>query len=296
MSIVIEGVSKSYDGQKVLDNVSLTVNKGEIVGFLGSNGAGKSTLMRIATGYLKADEGTVLINGVSIEDDTIKAQEQIGYLPENNPLYEDMYVREYLSFCASIHKVDIINVEDIITTVGLDVHCHKKIKELSKGYKQRVGLASAILYKPKVLILDEATTGLDPRQSIEIRKLIKELSKDSAILFSTHILQDVDELCDRIIFINKGMIVSDELLSVMKLNRYNTIEVCFDKVLEPDSLQRIKGLSKSNIIGDNTWSFEFEGDLDQRAYIFDFANQENLKILGMKVKQNSLDDLFKDLY
>ena len=209
MSIEVQNISKNYGTQKALDNISFSIKKGEIVGFLGPNGAGKSTTMKILNGFIKATEGTAFVNGINVVENPIEAKQHIGYLAEHNPLYLDMYVKEYLNFCASIYKVSKEKVAEIIAKVDLTPEVHKKIKQLSKGYRQRVGLASAMLHNPDVLILDEPTTGLDPNQLIEIRTLIKDFGKDKTVLFSTHILQEVEAICDRVIIINKGVLVAD---------------------------------------------------------------------------------------
>ena len=212
MSINIQNISKFYGEQKALDAISFSIKKGEIVGFLGPNGAGKSTTMKIINGFVKPTEGTVFINDISVLENPIEAQKVIGYLPEHNPLYLDMYVKEYLNFMTEIHKVDKIEVSRIVEKIGLKTEAHKKIKQLSKGYRQRVGLASAMLHNPDVLILDEPTTGLDPNQLVEIRNLIKEFGKNKTVLFSTHIMQEVTTICNRVIIINKGLIVADKQL------------------------------------------------------------------------------------
>ncbi len=216
MSIEIRNITKNYGTQKALDNISFSIRKGEIVGFLGPNGAGKSTTMKILNGFVKATEGEVFVNEIDVAQNPIEAQKHIGYLPEHNPQYLEMYVREYLLFCAAIHKVGKSNVEDIIEKVGLTPEAHKKIKQLSKGYRQRVGLASAMLHNPDVLILDEPTTGLDPNQLVEIRNLIKEIGADKTVLFSTHIMQEVEAICDRVIIIDKGVIVADKQIDELK--------------------------------------------------------------------------------
>jgi ABC-2 type transport system ATP-binding protein len=207
-----------YGTQKAVDNISFKLNKGEIVGFLGPNGAGKSTTMRMITGYLKPDTGTTIVSGINVQKDPVPAKRKIGYLPEANPLYYDMYVKEYLDFVADVHGIENKKqkIEGIIETVGLTIERRKRTGQLSKGYKQRVGLAAALLHDPEVLILDEPTTGLDPNQIIEIRDLIRNLGKNKTVLFSTHILQEVEALCDRIIIINKGRIVADSTLSDLK--------------------------------------------------------------------------------
>jgi ABC-2 type transport system ATP-binding protein len=226
MSLIINSVNKSYDKQQVLTDVSFTLNKGEIVGFLGPNGAGKSTLMKIITCYLQQDSGKVQVCNLNIQEQDIQVKAKIGYLPEHNPLYTDMYIKEYLSFIGGIYEVENLNnrVAEIIMQTGLISEQSKKIRELSKGYRQRVGLASALLHNPEVLILDEPTTGLDPNQLVEIRNLIKEVGKDKAVLLSTHIMQEVDKMCSRVIIISKGKIVDDQLISNLKKNKINLEE------------------------------------------------------------------------
>src|SRR6478672_4379917 len=225
MSITVNGVSKSYGAQKALDSVSFTVNKGEIVGFLGPNGAGKSTLMKILTTYINADEGSAAVNGHDVNANQKAVQLSVGYLPEHNPLYLDLYVREYLAFNADVYKVDKARIEEVITMTGLTSESHKKIGQLSKGYRQRVGLATALLHNPDVLILDEPTTGLDPNQLIEIRRVIKNAGKDKTVFLSTHILQEVEDICDRVIIIDKGKIVTDKKLDKLVTETEQIIEV-----------------------------------------------------------------------
>ncbi len=215
MSIEVKNVSKFYGKQKALDSINFTVNSGEIVGFLGPNGAGKSTMMKIITTYLQQDKGVVLVNGFDVSENVNAVKSSVGYLPENNPLYLDMYVKEYLEFCANLHKISKENISKTIDLVELQPESHKKIKELSKGYRQRVGLAAALLHNPQVLILDEPTTGLDPNQLISIRKLIKEIGKTKTVLFSTHIMQEVEAICNRVIIIKKGKIVIDSNLDIL---------------------------------------------------------------------------------
>ncbi len=214
MSIEVSNLTKIYGTQKAVDNISFNINKGEIVGFLGPNGAGKSTTMKILTGYLQQDAGGAKVCGIDVKTNTIEAKKKIGYLPEANPLYFEMYVKEYLSFIAGVHSIssDKLEISNVIELVGLQVEQNKKVGQLSKGYKQRVGLAAALIHQPEVLILDEPTSGLDPNQIIEIRNVIKEQGKNKTVLFSSHILQEVEAICDRIIIINKGRIVADDLL------------------------------------------------------------------------------------
>lgn len=218
MSIEVKNITKLYGEQKALDSISFSISKGEIVGFLGPNGAGKSTLMKILTTYLFADEGEASVNGFDVLTQSKQVQQSVGYLPEHNPLYLDLYVREYLEFNADLHKVSKSKIEEVIQLTGLTPESHKKIGELSKGYRQRVGLATALLHNPEVLILDEPTTGLDPNQLVEIRELIKNIGKDKTVFLSTHIMQEVEAICDRIIIINKGKIVEDALITDLGKN------------------------------------------------------------------------------
>ncbi len=295
MSIEVKDVSKLYDAQKALNSVSFKISKGEIVGFLGPNGAGKSTLMKILTGYITATEGEVFVNEFSLKSHKIEAQKNIGYLPEHNPLYLDMYVKEYLQFHASIHKVAKIEVEKCIVKVGLTPESHKKIGQLSKGYRQRVGLAAALLHNPEVLILDEPTTGLDPNQLVEIRNLIKEVGKDKTVLFSTHIMQEVEAICDRVILINKGVIVADKKLADLKGNQAQIIEVEFDLKIEKQFIDQIPHLKYANNVHDTIWELTFETTKDMRPAVFDFAHDNGLKTLNLTTKNKNLESLFREL-
>lgn len=295
MSIEVKVVSKLYDAQKALNSVSFKISKGEIVGFLGPNGAGKSTLMKILTGYITASEGEVFVNEFSLKSHKIEAQKNIGYLPEHNPLYLDMYVKEYLQFHASIHKVAKIEVEKCIDKVGLMPEAHKKIGQLSKGYRQRVGLAAALLHNPEVLILDEPTTGLDPNQLVEIRNLIKEVGKDKTVLFSTHIMQEVEAICDRVILINKGVIVADKKLADLKGNQDQIIEVEFDLKIEKQFIDQIPHIKYANNVHDTIWELTFETSKDMRPAVFDFAHDNGLKTLNLTTKNKNLESLFREL-
>jgi ABC-2 type transport system ATP-binding protein len=229
MSIEVSNLTRMYGSQKAVDNISFKLNKGEIVGFLGPNGAGKSTTMRMITGYLQPDGGSAFVSGINVQKDPLEAKRKLGYLPEANPLYHDMYVKEYLDFVADVHHIKNKNhkITEIINTVGLTVESRKRTGQLSKGFKQRVGLAAALLHDPEVLILDEPTTGLDPNQIIEIRELIRNLGKNKTVLFSTHILQEVEAICDRIIIINKGQLVADSTLENLKNTSGQTLEEIF---------------------------------------------------------------------
>ncbi len=295
MSVKITAVSKYYKDQKALHAISFEINKGEIVGFLGPNGAGKSTLMKILTGYILPSEGTVHVNGISVTDNPIKVQSTIGYLPEHNPLYATMYVREYLAFIADIHKLSNGKVQEAIEKVGLQPEAHKTIQQLSKGYQQRVGLAAALIHNPDVLILDEPTTGLDPNQLLEIRALIREIGKDKIILFSTHILQEVEAVCNRVLVIKKGEIVADEQLSVLKAQQQQIIAVSFDYQIEKRFFEAIPNLHALVNIGGTNWELTFDTQEDMRAVVFDFATQNGLKILQLNTKNKNLESLFHEL-
>jgi len=295
MSIEVKNTTKLYGAQIALNAINFTINKGEIVGFLGPNGAGKSTLMKIITGYLNASEGTVLVSGFNIVTQKIEAQKKIGYLPEHNPLYLEMYVKEYLQFNASIYKVNNKEVEKIINKVGLTSEAHKKIGQLSKGYRQRVGLAAALLHNPEVLILDEPTTGLDPNQLVEIRNLIKEVGKEKTVLFSTHIMQEVEAICDRVILINKGEIVADKNLKELKKNQEQVIEVEFDFKVEKQFVFTIPHLKSADNTFNTSWLLTFDTEKDMRSDVFDFAHENGLKILSLTTKNQNLESLFRAL-
>lgn len=295
MSIEVKNITKIYDNQIALINVNFTIDKGEIVGFLGPNGAGKSTMMKIITGFIGASEGEVNVCGFDVSKQRIEAQKKIGYLPENNPLYLEMYVREYLQFNASIHKISNTDVEDIISKVGLTPEVHKKINQLSKGYRQRVGIAAALLHNPEVLILDEPTTGLDPNQLLEIRNLIKEIGKDKTVLFSTHILQEVEAICDRVLLIHKGELIADKNLSELRKNQEQVIEVEFDFKIEKQFIENIPHLKSANNIHDTTWMLTFATSKDMRAQVFDFAHDNGLKALKLNPKNKNLETLFREL-
>jgi ABC-2 type transport system ATP-binding protein len=295
MSIKVIALSKIYKTQKALDAISFSADKGQIIGFLGPNGAGKSTIMKILTGFIKPDSGEVFVDDIDVLKNPIAAKKVIGYLPEHNPLYTDMYVREYLQFQASIFKVNKGEIETCIEKVGLTEEAHKKINELSKGYQQRVGLAAAILHNPKVLILDEPTTGLDPNQIAEIRELIKELGREKTVLFSTHIMQEVEAVCDRVIIIKKGAILVDKKLSELKQNNKQIIEVTFDRKIEEQFFQQLSNIISLKYNSENTWSLTFESKEDKRSKIFDFAQQNSLKILSLNAQHKNLETLFKEV-
>ena len=294
MSIKVIAISKIYKTQKALNEVSFSADEGQIIGFLGPNGAGKSTMMKILTGFIKPNSGQVFVDEIDVLKNPIEAQKIIGYLPEHNPLYTDMYVREYLQFQASIFNIDKSQIETCIEKVGLTQEAHKKINQLSKGYQQRVGLAAAILHDPKVLILDEPTTGLDPNQIVEIRELIKELGKEKTVLFSTHIMQEVEAICDRVIIIKKGEILVDKKLAELKQNNQQIIEVTFNSKIEEQLIQQLQNIVSCKNNNDNSWFITFESKEDMRPKIFDFAQENGLKILGLKANNKSLETLFRE--
>ena len=295
MSIKVTSISKTYKTQKALSKVSFSAEKGQIIGFLGPNGAGKSTMMKILTGFIKPNEGEVFVDEIDVLQNPLEAQKVIGYLPEHNPLYSDMYVREYLQFQASIFKVDKSEIEFCIEKVGLTLEALKKINQLSKGYQQRVGLAAAILHNPKVLILDEPTTGLDPNQLVEIRELIKELGKDKTVLFSTHIMQEVEAVCDRVIIIKKGELIIDKPLLELQNNNQQIIKVTFNVTIDEVQLKLLEDMVSCNNINKNTWQLIFNSDNDMRSKVFDFAQENNLKILELNAESQSLESLFTKL-
>lgn len=294
MSIELTSIVKTYGTQKAVNNISFSVKKGEIVGFLGPNGAGKSTTMKILTGFIQPSEGTVLVSGTDVISNPIEAQKKIGYLPEHNPLYLDMYVREYLQFQASLHNIEKSKINEIIDRVGLKIEAHKKINQLSKGYRQRVGLAAAILHDPEVLILDEPTTGLDPNQLVEIRQLIKELGKDKTVLLSTHIMQEVEAMCDRVIIINKGEIVINKPILELKTDNEQVIKVTFNYKLEEQFIKRLPNIVSYKNTLDNNWTLVFNSKEDMRLVIFDFAQENGLKILGLNTENKNLESLFRE--
>ena len=296
MSIAIQNISKSYGTQKALDAISFTINKGEIVGFLGPNGAGKSTLMKILTTYLTADEGSAKVNGFDVNSQQKDVQLSIGYLPEHNPLYLDLYVREYLAFNADVYKVAQSQIEEVIQLTGLTTESHKKIGQLSKGYRQRVGLANALLHNPDVLILDEPTTGLDPNQLVEIRNVIKNAGKDKTVFLSTHIMQEVEAICDRVIIIDKGKIVADKQLEkLISESATQIIGVEFDQEVNETQIATIENISSYSNIDGAIWELTFATDKDMRPVVFDFATANGLKTLQLNQKNKNLETVFREV-
>jgi len=297
MSIEVKDLLKVYGSQKAVNNISFTVNKGEIVGFLGPNGAGKSTTMKMVTGYLAPDAGTANVCGINVMQQPIEAKKKIGYLPESNALYYDMYVKEYLEFITGIYKVSDRKkeIERVIELTGLTTESKKKIGQLSKGYKQRVGLAASLVHEPEVLILDEPTSGLDPNQIIEIRNVIKEQGKNKTVLFSSHILQEVQAICDRVIIINKGQLVADDSLTNLQQNTSNdVVKVSFKESLDVEFLQRLPAVIKVTK-DNNIWKLSTSNTSAARKQLLELALQENLNIVSLETEGSNLEEIFREL-
>jgi ABC-2 type transport system ATP-binding protein len=301
MSIVIQGITKFYGEQKALDNISFEVKTGEIVGFIGPNGAGKSTMLKIITGFIPASSGQVIVNGIEVQTENLEVKKHIGYLPENNPLYPEMYVREYLGFVASIYNSSTTKkeqVDNIIALTGLAPEQTKKISSLSKGYRQRVGLAQALIHNPSVLILDEATTGLDPNQIVEIRNLIKEAGKEKTVMLSTHIMQEVEAICDRVIILDKGVIVANEekskIYSIIKRPK-QIINVEFDRAAAKSDLEGLENVSSAKQLQGNLWLIEAEGEEDIRPALFALAVKNSLTVLSLQKQESNLEEVFRHL-
>lgn len=299
MSIIVQNVTKQYDTQLALNDVSLTIGKGEIVGLLGPNGAGKSTLMKIITCFIPPTKGTVSVEGYDIWEQSMEVRKCVGYLPEHNPLYLDMYVKEYLGFIGGIHhlKGQELNkrIDEMIEMTGLGVEMHKKIGALSKGYRQRVGLAQAMIHNPSVLILDEPTSGLDPNQLIDIRNLIRDLGEEKTVLLSTHIMQEVEALCDRIIIINKGVVVANDNIENLTKESDNVLVVEFDGEVTMEMLRNIVGLKMAKHIKDSQWILESKADLDIRQDLMRWALNNNLIIKSMQREETSIEECFQKL-
>ncbi len=299
MSIEVNNLSKHYGEQKAVDAVSFRVGKGQIVGFLGPNGAGKSTTMKIITGFLNQDEGEALVCGINVKNDPLLTKSKIGYLPEANPLYYEMYVREYLDFIADVHSISNKKqrIEEVIAMVGLSLESKKKVGQLSKGYKQRVGLAAALIHDPEVLILDEPTTGLDPNQIIEIRDVIRRLGENKTVLFSSHILQEVEAICDRVVIINKGKVVADDSIGSLRnsMSSGKTIRVSFkEKVSEP-AIRQLPAVTSILSTDGFHWELQTaEPDL-LRKQLLELSLQQNLNIVSLQSSEQSLEELFRQL-
>jgi ABC-2 type transport system ATP-binding protein len=299
MSIEVKNLLKNYGEQKAVNNISFKVDRGEIVGFLGPNGAGKSTTMKIITGYLHQDGGDAFVSGVNVSDNPLATKKRIGYLPEANPLYYDMYVREYLDFVAELHKIKNkrSKIEEVISLTGLTVESKKRIGQLSKGYKQRVGLAAALIHDPEVLILDEPTSGLDPNQIIEIRDVIKQQGKNKTVLFSTHILQEVEAICDRVIIINKGQIVADDKLSNLQRGTKDkhAVVVTFKEPVAKDVLKKMNAVSSVEETQASTYKIHTNEPETVRKQLLEMAVGNNLNIVSLQSESQSLEEIFRNL-
>jgi ABC-2 type transport system ATP-binding protein len=298
MSIEVKNLSKFYGQQAAVNDISFSIQKGEIVGFLGPNGAGKSTTMKILTGFIPATSGEVKICGMEVDVDSLETRKKIGYLPENNPLYLDMYVREYLEFVGKIYKVPNLKarIDEMIQQVGLEVEQNKKIGMLSKGYRQRVGLAQAIIHDPEVLILDEPTTGLDPNQLVEIRELIKRIGKSKTVMLSTHIMQEVEAICDRVIIIKSGKIVANSTAAELQYEENKqVVYVEFEGELSKNALKNETGITTVESVGTNAWLVESDNAVDLRKLIAQFAQKNNLLVLTLRKEEKTLEEVFKEL-
>ena len=292
MSIKVSNLSKHYGNQKALNNISFDIPSGQIVGFLGPNGAGKSTLMKLLTTYLAPTSGEAFVNNFNINTQTKQVQQSIGYLPEHNPLYLNQYPKEYLSFNANLYNVPKSSIEEVIELTGLQNETSKKIGALSKGYRQRVGLACSLLHNPKVLLLDEPTTGLDPNQLVEIRGLIKSLGKNKTVLLSTHIMQEVEAMCDRVLVINKGTLVADQLIDLSK--KQQNLLVTFDQSPHLESLKKLPNLTQIKQLKDTQFLVSFADQQNCATLLFDFAVANNLKLTQLQPQEINIENLFKE--
>ncbi len=299
MSVTVQQLTKIYGEQRAVDNLSFSASKGEVLGFLGPNGAGKSTTMKIITGYLPQSEGRVMVCGFDVRDNSMEARARIGYLPENNPLYRDMYVQEYLQFTGRVHGLRELprRIDTMIERTGLGSHRHKHIGALSKGYRQRVGLAQAMLHDPEVLILDEPTSGLDPNQIVEIRALIKALGQEKTVILSTHILREVEAVCDRAVIINKGRLVADSPISELqsRFSPQNRVTVGFDRPVPATDLKKISGVSSVEPLGDNRFLLLSPQQEDVRPAVFAHAVAQKLVLLELHQDVYSVEDVFQQL-
>ena len=299
MSIEVSNLTKIYGEQKAINNISFKIDKAEIVGFLGPNGAGKSTTMKIITGFLEADNGNAFVSGLNVQSDKLATKKKIGYLPEGNPLYYEMYVREYLEFIANVHQIKNTKtrIEEVIRLTGLTVESKKKIGQLSKGYKQRLGLAGALIHDPEVLILDEPTSGLDPNQIVEIREVIKDLGKNKTVLFSSHILQEVEAICDRVIIINKGNIVADDqLINLQKANKNShTVIVQFKEAVNKDLLENLREVKTVQQLATGNWHLATDNPESVRKQLLELSLQHNLNIVSLQSESHSLEEVFRNL-
>ncbi len=298
MSIEVSNITKMYGEQKALDDVSFSIEKGSVVGFLGPNGAGKSTMMKILTCYIPQTAGKAVVAGYDVEDQVMNVKKRVGYLPEHNPLYPEMYVKEYLQFIAGLHQLKDKSkkVDEMIDRVGLSLERKKKIGALSKGYRQRVGLAQAMIHDPEVLILDEPTSGLDPNQIVEIRDLIKNFGSNRTVMLSTHIMQEVEAICNRVIIINRGKLVADEQAAALRSYQgKQMVKVEFSSKVEANVLRGIQGVSDVDHVQENTWLLTSASDADLRKHVFDFAVANDLSVLTIQREEQSMEDIFKKL-
>lgn len=299
MSIVVENITKEYGTQKALNNVSFSIHAGEIVGFLGPNGAGKSTMMKILTCYIPQTSGKASVCGFDVTEQSMEVRRNVGYLPEHNPLYLEMYVKEYLEFIGGLHKISNKRnrVKEMIELTGLQVEQNKKIGALSKGYRQRVGIAQAMIHDPKVLIMDEPTTGLDPNQLEEIRSLIKNVGREKTVMLSTHIMQEVEAVCNRVIIIDMGEIKANDETAKLKQQQVEVqvVQVEFDKEPSRSALKNITGVREARQAEGNTWLIEGNASIDIRKSIFDYAVKNNISILSLQKLESKLEDVFKSL-
>jgi len=299
MAVIVESVTKMYGNQRALNQVSFAINSGEIVGILGPNGAGKSTIMKIITGFLHPDSGSAQVNGKDVGENSMEIRRQIGYLPENNPLYTDLYVREYLEYAAGLYPVKAVRsrIKEMIGLTGLEKEQHKKIGALSKGYRQRVGIAQALIHDPSVLILDEPTSGLDPTQIVEIRQLIRNISTEKTVMLSTHILQEVEALCDRIMIINHGEIIAtDSPVNIKNFatNGTQSILVEFEEPINPDKLSGIPGVTGIKPVSGRILMINGGKD-DLRPIIFRYAVANKLTILTLSKQESTLENVFLEI-
>lgn len=299
MSVIVNQLTKVYGTQIAVNHISFTAEPGKIVGFLGPNGAGKSTTMKMITGFIPPSDGTASVCGFDINTHSMDVRKCLGYLPENNPLYLDMYVKEFLSFIAGLQHLEnsAMRIKEMIQQTGLEREQYKKISQLSKGYRQRVGLAQAMLHDPKVLILDEPTTGLDPNQLVEIRKLIKQLGKEKTVILSTHIMQEVEAVCDQVVIINKGLIVANDETKNLQAAAIQqvTYVVEFDQVIQKQALLKIDGVIAAQVLADKSWVLQTNTLVDVRKNIFDFAVKNNLVLLSIQKEEEKLEDIFRKL-
>ena len=299
MSIVVKNISKLYGEQKALNDVSFTINSGDIVGFLGPNGAGKSTMMKILTGYIPPTTGEASVCGFDVKEESLAVRAKVGYLPEHNPLYLDMYVKEYLQFVAGIYKLDQVKsrVNNMVDMVGLGLEQHKQIGALSKGYRQRVGLAQALIHDPEVLILDEPTSGLDPNQLDEVRNLIKTIGQEKTVMLSTHIMQEVEAICSRVIIINRGNLVADNTTENMEqyITQTQVLSIEFATAIDSSFFNEIESIVSFKTINNKNWVIETDAQVDVREILFQTAVQKNITVLGMQKEQRHLEEVFKEL-